>query len=253
MAAGPAPVNVVGYGAPMLWLAQGWSDLWRAPWPCLVQGLVVTAASLGIVYGIYVTNAAFWALSFTFGYVFVAPVLALGPYEAGRLLEAGRRPTLAQVTFIRSARRGDLAYLGLALVLIYGIWGQIAQIVYGLSTFQAHRTIAEFVTFAIGTDEGHTMVLAGSVVGGALAYITFVLVIVSAPMLLDPDNDIFSATVTSVRAVLANPGPTLLWAGILAVLLLATAASGLVLRVVVFPWLGLASWHAYRALVRTPA
>ena len=97
------------------------------------------------------------------------------------------------------------------------------------------------------------MVLAGSVVGGALAYITFVLVIVSAPMLLDPDNDIFSATVTSVRAVLANPGPTLLWAGILAVLLLATAASGLVLMVVVFPWLGLASWHAYRALVRTPA
>ena len=35
----------------------------------------------------------------------------------------------------------------------------------------------------------------------------------------------------------------------IAALLLASAATGFLALVVVFPWLGLASWRAYRALV----
>ena len=253
MAAGPLPVRTVGFDAPWRWLAGGWRDLWRAPGPLLVQGLAITLLSFGIAYGIYRTNAAFWALSCTFGYVFLAPVVALGPYEAGRRLEAGERLTLGGILLVRSALRRDLAYLGLALLIIYGFWIQFAQIVYGVSTWQAHRTIPDLVALALGTDEGHMMMAVGSLVGGVLAYVTFVLVIVSAPMLLDPEADIFSATVTSVRAVIANPGPTLLWAAIIAGLLAATAASGLALMVVVFPWLGLASWRAYRELVAPAA
>jgi uncharacterized membrane protein len=43
-----------------------------------------------------------------------------------------------------------------------------------------------------------------------------------------------------------------LWAVILAVLTLSTAATGFLALVVVFPWLGLASWRAYRELVPDP-
>ena len=246
-------MKVVDYRAPFRWLALGWADLWRAPWPCLMQGVAVTAVSLGIAYGIYATKAAFWTLSLTFGFVFLAPVIALGPYEAGRLLERGESPTLRRITLVRSAPRGEFAYLGLALLLIYGAWIQIAQIIYGLSSWQVHRTLSDMAAFAFSTSEGNTMLLAGIVVGTGLAYVVFVLVVVSAPMLLDPEADIFSATVTSVRAVLTNPGPTLLWAATIAILLLVTAASGLVLMIIVFPWLGLSSWHAFRALVAAPA
>ena len=68
--------------------------------------------------------------------------------------------------YVRSAVRVDLAYLGLFLVLIYLLWGRIAQIVYGLSTYQLHRTVEDFVEYAIGTPDGQTMLLTGTLIGG---------------------------------------------------------------------------------------
>ena len=50
-------------------------------------------------------------------------------------------------------------------------------------------------------------------------------------------------------SVTANPGPMLLWAVIIVVLLLIAATTGFLALTVIFPWLGLASWRAYRALV----
>ena len=242
-------VRRVGLGAPFLWLGQGLSDLMRAPGPMLVYGLVIALLSFGLVYGLYVSDAAFWVLTLTFGFVFVAPMLAMGTYEAGRRLEAGEQPTLSQVLFVRPAFRQDVAYLGLALLLIYLFWGRVAQIVFGLSTYQMYDTIDAFVAFALTTAEGHNMLLAGTLVGGIFAFFTFTLIVVSAPMLLDPRSNVFAATITSFRTVAQNPAPMMLWAALIAVLLLASAATGFLALVVVFPWLGLASWRAYRALV----
>ncbi|ACG79800.1 conserved predicted integral membrane protein [Phenylobacterium zucineum HLK1] len=243
------PIRTLGFSAPFRWLAGGWLDLWRAPAPMLAYGLVVAAASLAMTYALYVSNGAFWVLALSCGFVLVAPVLAMGPYEAGRRLEAGQRPGLAEVLFVRPAFRQDVAYLGLALLVIYFFWGRIAQIVYGLSTFQLHETAEAFLRFALTSAEGHTMLIAGTIVGGVIAYLTFVLVVVSAPMLLDPRADVFSATATSVRSVAANPGPMTLWAAIIVALLLVAAATGFAGLILIFPWLGLASWRAYREVV----
>jgi uncharacterized membrane protein len=74
-------------------------------------------------------------------------------------------------------------------------------------------------------------------------------VVVSAPMLLNPNANVFAAVATSVRAVNANFFPLLLWAVIITTLLLMSAATGFLALIVVFPWLGLASWRAYKAVV----
>ncbi len=242
-------VRRVGFADPFVWLGQGFSDLLRAPVPLIGYGMMIAGLSSGLLYGLYASDAAFWALTLTFGFVFVAPMLAMGPYEAGRRLEAGERPSLGQIVFVRPAFRQDVAYLGLALLLIYLFWGRIAQIVFGLSTYQMYDTIEAFATFALTTAEGHNMLLAGTLVGGVIAFFTFTLVVVSAPMLLDPRANVFVATLTSFRTVALNPGPMLLWAALICALLLASAATGFLALVVVFPWLGLASWRAYRALV----
>jgi uncharacterized membrane protein len=242
-------VHEIGPAAPFGWLAWAWRDLWTAPAPLLAYGLIISAVSFALCYALYVTNAAFWAVTLTFGFVFVAPMLAMGPYEAGRRLDEGERPRLPDILFVRRAWRQDQAYLGLALFVIYGVWAQIAQIVYGLSTWQIHRTVPALVDFAVGKPEGWRMLAVGGAIGGGIAYGTYVLVAVSAPMLLNPRADVFAAVVTSVRAVARNPGPMFLWAAIIAVLVALSAATGFVLLVVVFPWLGLASWRAYRELV----
>jgi len=242
-------VRRVGLFDPFLWLGQGFSDLMRAPVPMLAYGMMIAALSSGLLYGLYVSDAAFWALTLTFGFVFIAPMLAMGPYEAGRRLEAGERPSLGQIVFVRPAFRQDVAYLGLALLLIYLFWGRIAQIVFGLSTYQMYDTVEAFTAFALTTAEGHNMLLAGTLVGGVIAYFTYMLIVVSAPMLLDPRSNVFVATITSFRTVAMNPLPMTLWAALIAALLIASAATGFLALVVVFPWLGLASWRAYRALV----
>jgi uncharacterized membrane protein len=245
-------VSTIGMRAPFRWLAGGWRDLWTAPGPCLAYGLIVALLSVALCYALVVANAAFWVLALTIGFVFVAPMLAMGLYEAGRLIERGEKPTLGQMLYVRSALRVDIAYLGLALVLIYLLWGRIAQIVYGLSTYQLHRTVQDFVDFALRTPDGHSMLMTGSVVGGALAYFTYCMVVVSAPMLLDRRTNAFAAIATSVTAVVENFWPMTLWAAILAILTLLSAATGFIALVVVFPWLGLASWRAYRELVPEP-
>lgn len=242
-------VRRVGLLDPFLWLGQGFSDLLRAPVPMLAYGMVIAGLSSGLLYGLYVSDAAFWALTLTFGFVFIAPILAMGPYEAGRRLEAGEQPSLGEVAFVKPAFRQDVAYLGLALLLIYLFWGRIAQIVFGLSTYQMYDTVEAFATFALTTAEGHNMLLAGTLVGGVIAYFTYMLIVVSAPMLLDPRSNVFVATITSFRTVAQNPLPMTLWAGLIAALLIASAATGFLALVVVFPWLGLSSWRAYRALV----
>ncbi|MFN3514827.1 MAG: DUF2189 domain-containing protein [Phenylobacterium sp.] len=245
-------VRSLGYGAPFRWLAQGWRDLWRAPLPMLAYGLAVAAMSLALCYGLYVTNGAFWMLVLSCGFVLVAPILAMGAYESGRLLEAGERPSLRKVVFVRPAFRQDVAYLAVGLLIIYFFWGRMAQIVYGLSTFQLHDSVDALLTFALTTPEGRNMLVVGTVVGGVIAYLTFAIVVVSTPMLLDPEANVFVAVATSVRSVALNPGPMTLWAFIIVALLVLSAATCFLALILVFPWLGLASWRAYRDLVAAP-
>ncbi len=246
---GLRPINPIGVSALWRWLGGGWSDLWSAPATFLPLGLVFALIGAGLIYAVAVTNAAFWSLVLICGFVFVAPMLAMGFYEGGRLIEQGKKPRLGDVVLVRSAIRSDLAYLGLFLLLIFLLWGRIAQIVYGLSTYTLHTTIPDFIAFAVGTQEGRGMLLTGSIVGGVIALFTYGLVVVSAPMLLARNTNVFAASLTSLRSVATNFAPMMLWAVIILVLTLSTAVTAFVALIVVFPWLGLASWRAYRDLV----
>lgn len=96
------------------------------------------------------------------------------------------------------------------------------------------------------------MLVVGSLIGGALAFLTYGLVVVSAPMLLDRGTSVFAATITSFRAVAANVGPMIVWALLIAILTLSTLLTGFLALVIVFPWLGLATWRAYADLVEAP-
>ena len=151
--------------------------------------------------------------------------------------------------FVKTASLSNLAYLGLGLVVLYFFWGRMAQLIYGLSTYQLHTTTSEFLNFMLTTSEGQTMALVGTAVGGIIAFMAFCLVVVSAPMLLDQKTDIFAAAITSVRTVTKNPVPMLIWAVLIVALTgvgILTACLGLI---VLFPVIGLATWRAYRELV----
>ncbi len=242
-------VNRIGVSAPFTWLAGAWGDLWSAPATFLAYGFVVAFLGGAISLGLLFSGLALWAIGLAAGFVFIAPMIAMGVYEGGRLIEVGRKPTLGRIAVVSSAMRTDIVFLGLALFFVFGIWIELARVTYGLATHRLYATVAEFITFATTTREGHSMLAYGTVIGGILAWLTFSLVVVSAPMLLDRRNDIFVATVTSVRCVARNTVPMLVWATIIATLILLSVLTGFLGLVIVIPWLGLASWRAYRGLV----
>ena len=71
------------------------------------------------------------------------------------------------------------------------------------------------------------------------------------PLLLDRRATVMQAVLTSWQAVLANPLPMALWAGLIMGFTLLGLGSLLLGLVFVIPMLGHASWHAYRDLVVT--
>lgn len=247
-------IHHIGVSTPFAWLAAAWRDLWSAPATFLTYGFVVAFIGGAISLALLVSGLALWAIGLAAGFVFIAPMIAMGVYEGGRLIEIGTKPTLGRIAVVSSAMRPDVVLLGLALFLVFGIWIELARVTYGLATHRLYATVAEFITFAATTSQGHSMLAYGSVIGGILAWLTFSLIVVSAPMLLDRRTDIFVATVTSVRCVARNTVPMLVWAMIIAALILLSVLTGFLGLVIVIPWLGLASWRAYRGLVaqRTP-
>jgi uncharacterized membrane protein len=86
-------------------------------------------------------------------------------------------------------------------------------------------------------------------VGGVFAALVYGLSVVSIPMILDRDTDAISAVITSMRVVFLHPGVMLLWGLLLSVLVIAALWPWALGIIVVGPWLGHASWHAYRGSV----
>ncbi|NQY96627.1 MAG: DUF2189 domain-containing protein [Henriciella sp.] len=242
-------VATISVTAPFKWLSGAWQDYLSAPLPFMIYGIILSAISAMIAWALVFSGAFAWVFVLAGGFFLVAPILAMGLYEGGRMLEQGQSPGLTDIVLVREAVRLDLAYLGLALFLIYMFWTRIAQIVYALSTPVMHKTPAEFLTFMFTTQDGFSMALTGTLVGGAIAFLAFSLVVISAPMLLSAKSDVFIATITSVRCVTKNFLPMLVW-GLLIVVLtaigIATVFFGLIL---VYPLIGLATWRAYRDLV----
>ena len=86
----------------------------------------------------------------------------------------------------------------------------------------------------------------GSAVGSIFAAICFAASVFSLPFIANRDVDVITAVVSSINAVLRNRRTMLLWALIVAGLTLVGFATAMVGFIVIIPWVGYATWHAYR-------
>ena len=77
--------------------------------------------------------------------------------------------------------------------------------------------------------------------------------VTSYPMLFDRQVDFVTAMITSVKVVLQNKIPMILWCITIALLIAVSLLSGLVGLLVILPVLGHASWHLYRRAIAPAA
>lgn len=231
------------------WLALGWHDLLRGGVASAAYGAIFALAGYVIAIGLARIDSIFLLLPVAAGFTLVAPVLAIGFYRISKTLEGGGKVSLGEALTAFQANAFHILTAGLVLMLFGLIWVRVATLIFAL-LFPATGFSADAMLAVLTTAEGFAFLVGAFVVGGAFALVAFVFCAVSLPMMMDhPGMDFFTAALVSMQAVLRNPGPMLLWAGIIAVATAAGIATFFLGLVIVMPLIGHASWHAYRALV----
>jgi len=236
------PARELELGAPLHWLALGWNDLRRA-WP-----LSLAYGAALVLFGYLITWLA-WdeghvLLLFTLGSAFIlaGPILAFGLYSISNQLQRGLQPRFGYCIRVQRKHLRNELLFALVILVVLLVWARAASMVH--------------VFFPMDEDLGMTgwleFLAVGSAVGAIFAAIVFTVSAFSLPLMLDRGTDAVTGALTSIAAVMKNKAVLLLW-GVLIVALVtigfATAYLGLV---VVLPWIGHATWHAYRDTIIAP-
>ena len=239
-----------------MWLVGGWRDMWRCGWLSLGQGLAM--ALFGIVL-IWLFHDRFWILAGAFsGFLVIAPVLATSLYALSRALEykqpVGKKVLLDTWLNWQIYRKSDpSAYWS---VLRFGILLAFAATGWFICS-AALITLLAPTPIAAPLDFVHHIVLARDglafeiwlMMGGVLTAPIYASSAVAIPLLLDRQVSLPQAVETSWRCVLENPILMVIWAGIIMLLTVAGMAAAIIGLALTLPWIGHATWYAYRDLV----
>lgn len=241
-----SPASPLTTDAPWRWLGAGFRDFARAPHLSLGYGVLIIGGGVGIIWLLWRAGYAS-LIPVAFGlFAIFGPLLAVGLYEMSRRIEAGESPRLFPVKFAGPRSPLQLAFIGFFLMFAALVWVRIAMLLYALFTNGNYMPLDDFLTFAISTTPGLSMIAVGAVIGGAIAFAIYLLTVVSVPMVMNERTDAFTAVGVGLRAWNQSPGAMLLWAWLIAVITAAGVATLFVGLAVAFPVLGHATWHAYR-------
>lgn len=235
------------------WLRAGWRDFLVQPGLSLAYGLAVLLVSILVLAAMFSfgwDHVLFPALA---GFMIVGPVVAVGLYEKSRALDAGDSVTLQRMIGVRARSGAQVFFVGVLLCLLMLIWMRSAVIIYAL--FFGYRPfpgLDDILAILFTTWRGLGMLFAGTLVGGLFAAFSFAISAFSIPMLLNERTDALTAMSTSMALVWNNLPVMIAWGAIALVLFLISLLTGLIGLIVVFPLLGHATWHAYKA-IRQPA
>ncbi len=232
-------------------LKAGWQDFIAMPTH------IVFLAGLYAIVGLLLFRIAFAyeLLSLLYpiatGFALVGPLAAVGLYELSRRREMGRDTSWQHMLDVRySPSFWPIMALGALLVVIFGVWIAVANAIY-VSDFgyRPAASLPDFVNRVLTTPEGHSLIVAGNLVGFAFALLTASISVIAFPLLLDRNVGFGAAVATSLRVVAKNPVTMLCWFAIVAALLAIGSLPLLIGLAVVLPVLGHATWHLYRLAV----
>jgi len=237
-------IRQIDITAPLMWLKRGWTDLWRQPAASLFYGIAI-AVTGAVILGVTASLPYLFGAAVT-GFLLVAPMLAAGLYELSRRYLGGETAALGDSIVAWKRNPSALVGFGLLSMLAGTVW-QVASVVI-IAVFYKGALLAplDMIVEVLVNPQHYLMFFIYLLAGGVLAAVVFALSVVSMPMLVDRRCDLLCALVTSLNAVAANPVPLALWALIIMLLTGLGFATALVGLILVMPWLGHASFHAYK-------
>jgi uncharacterized membrane protein len=240
-------IRKIGPGRPFLWLKRGLADIARVPLASLTYGVVF--AAIGALLLWIARGSGHLAPALVTGFMLVAPFLAIVLYDLSRQIERGGEVNTVGAFHAWRRNSGSISLFGLLLALTLIMWERLSAIVFALFYGGNVPDLRNFLADVLLSGRYGDLVVAYVGLGGLIAIGVFAFSVVSLPLMLDRDIDVATAIVTSVKCVGRNPGAMLVWAVLIAALVAIGFLTWMIGLALVFPWLGHASWHAYRDLV----
>ena len=231
-----APCRKLTLDHPLDWLKRGWDDFRKAPGPSLIYGgfLVLLSSLLGF----FTWKLGGYILIFSLmsGFVFIAPILAIGLYSISCQLQHGMKPQIGYC--LREGRRhlGSEMVFSMILLVIFLVWARAGSMTHVFFPIEAKPEIADLALF----------LSVGTAVGSIFTALVFCASAFSLPMMLDRKVDTVTAVLTSVNAVLRNKAVMVLWAFFIGLAVLISFATAFIGLAVLMPVIGYATWHAYQ-------
>ena len=231
------------------WLKAGWRDLTQHAWSSLVYGAAMFVVSLLVLWFLYDQSLDYLIFPALAGFLVVGPLVANGLYEKSRRLEAGEPVTLTSMLLVRPKSGYSTFFMGVLLLGLFLLWMRAAVILYaiffGVSPFPGMDEVTRILFL---TPSGWGLLLVGSAVGALFAAFAFAISVFGVPMLLEERTDAMTAMGVSMAMVWNNLPVMLAWGAIVLGLFVLSVLTAFVGLIVIFPLLGHATWHAYRAL-----
>ena len=233
-------------------LRAGVGDMAGASGYSLVFGVVFSALGMLIWFLLVYQGSSYWALPLAAGFPLIGPFAAVGLYEISRRRENGEDLSWG-IVLGAVVRGGSLQVPSYAFIVlfVFMVWVYLAHLVFALSFGLKPLTNVMTSFDLLFSGPGITMLVIGTIVGGAIATFLFVISVVSVPLLMDRDIDVVTAMITSVRAVAASPQPMLIWGLTIAGICVLAMLPFFLGMVIAFPILGHASWHMFRKTVES--
>lgn len=247
----PAPrIRRVELERPWAWLAAGWRDLTGTPGVSLTYGVVFAAIGWAVTFGLWWLGLVYLILPLIAGFLIVGPILAVGLYEVSRKREGGETASLGDALTAFRANPTQIAFMGVALLLLFFAWIRIAVMIFFLFFGLRPPSPQDFVGQVFFSPESLPFLVFGTLVGALLAALAFGLSAISIPLLLDRTHaHVVTAIGASFRAIFENPATMAFWAVLIVVFMAAGLVTFYLGLIVTLPLIGHATWHAYRDLV----
>lgn len=244
----PFPVVRSGLplSAPLRWLAAGWQDMRSCGFASLFYG--ASFAVMGWLMLLAFNFAVQLVSGLTAGFMLVGPFLAIGLYALSRQRELGQPVRLRPTLTAWKTTRGAIGIYSLVLIIIYLVWARASMVAFALFYEGSMPSLALFIA-EVARLEDLEFLLTYVMIGGFFAALVFAISLVSIPLMLDRDQDAITAIIVSVLALSRNLPAVLCWGMLILLLIGLGMITGFAGLIITGPWVGHATWHAFRALV----